>query len=191
MKKTELHLIAWFIVTGFVCFTGGLRCIQCVDQKEGQPCQSDYMKLVNATRGLGHEYLVKNCSEEYNQTFCMIETYYSGGEVKSFMRDCSDGKTFSFTDEVKFPRLLQVKGDNFTTCSYRLTANFHVCLSLCESDFCNAPRAPPPNETCNGTDNATCSARSLVLGFLPGVPLFSHVFVLPLLAFALSLLVVD
>lgn len=115
----------------------------------------------------------------------------STGEVKSFMRDCSDGKTFSFTDEVKFPRLLQVKGDNFTTCSYRLTANFHVCLSLCESDFCNAPRAPPPNETCNGTDNATCSARSLVLGFLPGVPLFSHVFVLPLLAFALSLLVVD
>lgn len=82
---------------------GGLRCIQCVDQKEGQPCQSDYMKLVNATRGLGHEYLVKNCSEEYNQTFCMIETYYSGGECDLLYSSGDIGE--SATTELLFKSL--------------------------------------------------------------------------------------
>ena len=98
------------------------------------------------------------------------------GELKSFIRDCSDGSNFSFTENVKSAKLSQIAPDNFTTCIYLISANVHICVTLCEKDFCNAPLPPPPTtDDCNITDNATCGAGALLFGSGPFGPMIDRV----------------
>ena len=111
------------------------------------------------------------------------------GKLKSFIRDCSDGANFSFTEDVRNNKLGQVTADNYTTCIYRISANAHICVTLCDNvDFCNGPRQPP-NDTeteCNETDNATCAAWALGFGPGPLGPmadrLLGRAYLLPLVA---------
>ncbi|XP_076451504.1 uncharacterized protein LOC143287412 [Babylonia areolata] len=160
------RVVSVVVFIGCVWMTGGLKCLQCLDYMAGGPCVHDTKTLVAASQGVfenGSRYYYKECpggSFGPLQNFCVIEEFIVGGARKSFIRDCSDGKNFSFTGTVKNAKLENVAPDNFTTCIYLISANAHVCLSLCQGDFCNGPL--PPNETaCVETGNATCGAARL------------------------------
>ncbi|KAK7093236.1 uncharacterized protein [Littorina saxatilis] len=193
------------LVTCCVWISGGLNCFQCLDPKTGGPCQHDFKGLTNTSKGIFPNITKPYYKECYNDTFnkrhivqdyCVIETFHLGGELKSFIRDCSDGQNFSFTGDVKNEKLNDITPNNFTTCVYRLSANAHICITLCNTgDFCNGP-IPAPNDTedCydNETgDNSTCGAGSLLLGtsgpFGPIVDrLLGRAYLLPVLVSMLS-----
>lgn len=56
------------------------------------------------------------------------------GELVSYIRDCSDGKTFS----VYLDKFVGLAADNQTACGYQLQGLL-VCVTLCAGDFCNGP----------------------------------------------------
>ncbi|XP_071116301.1 uncharacterized protein [Haliotis cracherodii] len=80
----------------------------------------------------------KNCDTFVNRTMCMIEEVRNGiaGTILSYIRDCSDGWTFSFDLSI----LKNLSPSNFTTCGYD-NRGYQVCITLCNStDLCNGPR---------------------------------------------------
>ncbi|KAL8622671.1 hypothetical protein ACOMHN_009305 [Nucella lapillus] len=158
-----------FFIAACVWVTGGLKCLQCLDTSKDGPCIHDYEGLVNASKGVfsnGSRTYYKECPDgKYGveQNYCVIEVFYRGGQLASVIRDCSDGSNFSFTGDanVDSPKLGQILPDNFTTCVYRMISNAHICLTLCQDDFCNGPLAPNKTESCNESD-VTCGAGQLL-----------------------------
>lgn len=180
-----VHLVLAAVLFAGCCWvTDGLQCIQCVDPRDGGRCKDDYKGIVNATLGESHEFYNKTCvhdpANNFTQPYCVIEEFFEGEDLKSFLRDCSDGKTFSFTESNvdgsnsnRYPKLKQIRPDNYTTCVYSTASRGHICLTLCEGDFCNAPRPNITEEldcSVNGTDNETCGAQSLFFASGPFGP---------------------
>ena len=67
-------------------------------------------------------------------------TLFTGSAV-SQIRDCNDGKSFSFSNsehKEKYNRLNQLGINNKTVCIY--DGLNQVCLSKCGTDFCNGPQ---------------------------------------------------
>ncbi|XP_076452083.1 uncharacterized protein LOC143287729 [Babylonia areolata] len=159
------RVVSVVVFIGCVWVTGGLKCLQCLDYAAGGPCVHDTKTLVAASQGVfenGSRSYYKECPDGSlgaSQNFCVIEAFYQAGDLKSFIRDCSDGQNFSFTGEVKSPKLENLAPDNFTTCVYLISRNSHLCLTLCQGDFCNAPL--PANETSDCNETATCGAARL------------------------------
>ncbi|XP_067658710.1 uncharacterized protein [Haliotis asinina] len=161
-----------------------LACYQCADSGGADVDCQDASALLNITKPEKKEgeeetdepdYVrknkyYKNC-DDLNQTMCMIERHVSQGAVKSYIRDCSDGKTFSFSvpgEEFKYPRLENLPPNNETTCTYDVTANMQVCITLCTGDICNGPQIVPKEEIeCRNVTNVygeieeICGASSL------------------------------
>ncbi|KAL3862761.1 hypothetical protein ACJMK2_008709 [Sinanodonta woodiana] len=112
-----------------------LICFQCADSTDKANCQS-YSRMRKSRKyyndnGGSLKYNMKNCTKHLN--VCAIEEISTRGDVQAYIRDCSDGLTFSF-NLTKFYKLLP---DNQTTCAY--SNNQLVCITLCKTDLCNGP----------------------------------------------------
>lgn len=63
------------------------------------------------------------------------------GNVKTFIRDCTDGNAF-LDDEIDAPFKNNVVPNNKTTCHY-IGTGFIACVTVCDprtdGDFCNGP----------------------------------------------------
>lgn len=127
-----------------------LWCYSCSDTQRGADCQTNIktmageagevenqIKLTTTneprTRQSTMKY-AKNCGGYANFTYCMIETIENRGEVHSYLRDCSDGVSFSY----RLSKLSNVHPDNQTTCGYT-GQGYVICVRLCRSNFCNGP----------------------------------------------------
>lgn len=123
-----------------------LVCYGCTDTQRGGDCQSNskgmlqeaqaHMAKTTAQQNVqsGTNY-VKRCNYD-NYTYCVIETIENRGEVHSYIRDCSDGRSFSEDSS----KLKLTKPDNQTTCAYTLQG-YLICVKLCQTSFCNGPIA--------------------------------------------------
>lgn len=123
-----------------------LVCYGCTDTQRGGDCQSNskgmlqeaqaHMAKTTAQQNVqsGTNY-VKRCNYD-NFTYCVIETIENRGEVHSYIRDCSDGRSFSEDSS----KLKLTKPDNQTTCAYTLQG-YLICVKLCQTSFCNGPIA--------------------------------------------------
>ncbi|XP_033763157.1 uncharacterized protein LOC117344505 [Pecten maximus] len=109
--------------------TDSLRCYACADSGS---CESSYSGLIH-DRDKGGVYN-RNCSAR-NQHYCMIESIKKEDRDVSFIRDCSDGHTFSYND---IPRLKTVLPNNQSKCAYYQA--YVICISVCRTDFCNGPQ---------------------------------------------------
>ncbi|XP_060068545.1 uncharacterized protein LOC132548681 [Ylistrum balloti] len=106
-----------------------LRCYACADSGN---CETSYDALIHNRDKGGN--LNRNCSAP-NQHYCMIESIKKEDKDVSFIRDCSDGHTFSYND---IPRLKTVMPNNQSTCAYYQA--YVICISVCRTDFCNGPQ---------------------------------------------------
>ncbi|XP_071109260.1 uncharacterized protein [Haliotis cracherodii] len=171
--------IALVVLTVAVGYTSSLTCYQCADSGGGDVDCGDSSALLNLPKS---EKVVededepeedvrinkyhKNCAA-FMQHVCMIETHMSQGNVRSYIRDCSDGNTFSFKVD-KYPLLQNRPPNNETTCSYDVQPNMQICITLCNSDLCNGPQPLPKKDVvCRNTTDfygeveVTCGAASL------------------------------
>ncbi|KAL5014300.1 hypothetical protein ScPMuIL_008570 [Solemya velum] len=119
-------LMLIYLLTLYFTITDAVLCYQCADSsgsEEFAPCQYEISDLSAAayetltTNRLSKKYS-KNCSHSDDTPYCIIEEIQQGGKVTTFMRDCSDGKTFSFP-LMEVPKLKHVQPDNQTTCSFQ------------------------------------------------------------------------
>ena len=78
------------------------------------------------------------------------------GNIRSFIRDCSDGENF-FDDDWNERFRNRVKGDNQTTCIYTGTSDL-ACVTLCTDEhFCNGPLSGA------GRNDVTMTSLSLLM----------------------------
>lgn len=83
---------------------------------------------------LKHILYFLNLSLNTNQSII----HYISGRMFAFIRDCSDGLTFSIHD---VPRFGTLKASlNHTTCAYMPLSKIMACVTLCDTDFCNGPQ---------------------------------------------------
>lgn len=81
-----------------------------------------------------YEYI---CQIHKNNNFRLYSGSFLAGLMRSFIRDCSDGKSFYDTSlNEQFENRL--KDDNQTSCVYKGTSDI-VCITLCKDNFCNGP----------------------------------------------------
>ncbi|KAH3849660.1 hypothetical protein DPMN_092063 [Dreissena polymorpha] len=95
-----------------------------------------------AVQGKGDPHVIKNCTAPYDQV-CMIETFSTLGNTVSHIRDCSNGKQFSYTanivnDRGAYARLYALQHNNETACVW--DGNNMACLTKCDEDLCNGPQ---------------------------------------------------
>ncbi|XP_062569217.1 uncharacterized protein LOC134231294 [Saccostrea cucullata] len=125
-----------------------LWCYSCTDTQRGADCQTNIKTMAGeggevkdriktakeqSTQQSTMKY-AKNCGGYANFTYCMIETIENRGEVHSYIRDCSDGASFSY----RLSKLSNVHPDNQTTCGYT-GQGYVICVRLCQTNFCNGP----------------------------------------------------
>ncbi|KAL3861589.1 hypothetical protein ACJMK2_007615 [Sinanodonta woodiana] len=92
----------------------------------------------------GNSEMFKNCMAPFNNS-CIIEEYRAGGDIVSYIRDCSDSPPYAnpakepvydtLRSEVNTPR-------NRTSCIFNNIDR--VCLTICNTDFCNGPHHEAP-----------------------------------------------
>lgn len=141
-----------------------LVCYGCADTERGGDCQSNSKVMLREAQAhlakssseqndqSGTNY-VKRCSSD-NLTYCVIETIENRGEVHSYIRDCSDGRSFSYGAS----KLQLTRPDNQTTCAYTLQG-YLICVKLCQTSFCNGPIAHQTSSACS----LSCTLSSIVL----------------------------
>ncbi|XP_069118901.1 uncharacterized protein [Argopecten irradians] len=131
MKATTMSGTA--LVFGLMLYlterADSLRCYACADSGN---CETSYSVLIHDRDKGG--VLNRNCTAP-SQHYCMIESIKKEDRDVSFIRDCSDGHTFSYTD---IPRLKTVLPNNQSTCAYYQA--YVICVSVCRTDFCNGPQ---------------------------------------------------
>ncbi|KAK6176683.1 hypothetical protein SNE40_014935 [Patella caerulea] len=122
-----------------------LHCYQCADSENGGGCKDDIQSLIDIRKTFENGSVVseqtdpdiKDCSQFSEWNVCLIEEIKTRGEMLSYIRDCSDGLTFSFdSDEARLLRGL--KPNNQTTCAYQ-KQGYQICVSICNTDLCNGP----------------------------------------------------
>lgn len=141
-----------------------LVCYGCADTVRGGDCQSNTKVMLQEAQAhlaktseqqnvQSETNYVKRCSYD-NYTYCAIETIENRGEVHSYIRDCSDGRSFSYTAR----KLQLTRPDNQTTCAYTLQG-YLICVKLCQTSFCNGPTAHQTSSACP----LSCALFSFVL----------------------------
>ncbi|WAR14360.1 hypothetical protein MAR_004465 [Mya arenaria] len=118
-----------------------LQCYSCFGTGGNNECEQfkTYKEAMDDNKSYSH-YL-KNCTPPYNQS-CIIETFSVLGQTVSHIRDCSDGRFFSFNQTLQnqrnaYTRLHELDNSNETACVW--DGQHLVCLSKCDGDFCNGP----------------------------------------------------
>ena len=89
------------------------------------------------------------------------------GEVRSFIRDCSDGENFFAADYNEQFLQGNVLSDNRTSCIYTYSPEgiqgYLACVTLCrDEDFCNGPSSA-------GTINSAATIMPLLLALFVAV----------------------
>ncbi|XP_067658197.1 uncharacterized protein [Haliotis asinina] len=156
MEATRRYSAPCFILLFLFPLAAGLYCYQCGSTGNDGFCKTEIkklkesasdiaLKLQNSTSGEVDDTDVsgrttphiKKCANRRN--VCMIETVENAqtSQVLSYIRDCSDGKTFSFGE---LDMLQNIQHDNFTTCGYD-TREYMSCITTCSENFCNGPKA--------------------------------------------------
>lgn len=81
---------------------------------------------------------VQDCSVLGNNSRCCIEEFEGGGSIKSYIRQCCDGKTWSFSP-TKLKKLANVIPNNDSICQHDTTSLTTVCIRICKGNLCNGP----------------------------------------------------
>lgn len=121
--------------------SSGLRCYFCAATGGGNICE-DFNTYKVAMDGTGNAYVKKDCTYPYNET-CFIESFAVNGFTTSHIRDCGDGRHFSFSSNLQanrsaYRRLENLAKINETACVW--DGQHLVCLTLCTTNFCNGPQ---------------------------------------------------
>ncbi|XP_053378707.1 uncharacterized protein LOC123527980 [Mercenaria mercenaria] len=130
---------------------GTLTCYFCRGMGPDNDCEKfepykDARDAADAGRQHDGPVILKKCSSPFNKS-CIIETYANNNGEVAHVRDCSDDKTFDFTEIAtnisSYSRLLGLRDNNETACTY--DGQNMVCLSKCGhsenyTDFCNGPQ---------------------------------------------------
>ncbi|KAL4221539.1 hypothetical protein ACF0H5_019796 [Mactra antiquata] len=125
--------------------TAGLRCYACYGIGYMNECE----KYDNYQQAIDHDDLpyegpvtLKTCTPPFDKV-CIIESLISDIGEKVEIRDCSDNKTFDFTEflpvnTTAYRELVALSDDNTTSCEH------DVCLTKCVpqhlTDICNGPQ---------------------------------------------------
>ncbi|XP_046576921.1 uncharacterized protein LOC124284845 [Haliotis rubra] len=149
-----ITIFIFICLLGVLPFTDSLLCYQCSATGGKGECINGHDNFLKVSRHVlaaknntgavivddsgsqANHY--KNCDTFVNRTMCMIEEVRNGiaGTILSYIRDCSDGSTFSFDLKI----LKNLSPSNFTTCGYD-NRGYQVCVTLCNStDLCNGPQ---------------------------------------------------
>ncbi|XP_033763846.1 uncharacterized protein LOC117345029 [Pecten maximus] len=127
-----------FVILGLLCvskFTDAILCYGCATSDEDDPCLVNWKGLkknrIKTTEDNELQPNVKNCTGD--RPYCVIEETETRGSLVAFIRDCSDGKTFS----VPVPNFRTIIPDNQTECGYN--GGYLSCIRLCAGEFCNGP----------------------------------------------------
>ncbi|XP_063409136.1 uncharacterized protein LOC134692607 [Mytilus trossulus] len=120
------------LLFSFVSSAGCLTCYACsLSNQNDKSCAEDKHMLIDSK--LHMKGFVKNCSE--NESYCMIEKITTKYSFASYIRDCSNGHSFSYS---QIDRLQGIAPNNSSRCAYY---NEHlVCVTLCLGNFCNGPQ---------------------------------------------------
>ncbi|XP_046370590.2 uncharacterized protein LOC124145001 [Haliotis rufescens] len=156
MGATRRSHVSYFILLFLLPVAACLYCYQCGNTGSGGSCETDTKTMVKSARDIALQLnnstnsevkdtdsegrtlpYIKNCSNSRN--VCMIETTENAqtSAILSYIRDCSDGKTFSFGN---LSMLQGIEHNNFSTCAYD-TRGYMTCVTTCQTDFCNGPKA--------------------------------------------------
>ncbi|XP_071116284.1 uncharacterized protein [Haliotis cracherodii] len=156
MGASRRSNVSYFILLFLLPVAACLYCYQCGNTGTGGSCETDTKTMVKSARDIvlqlmnstnqdvvdtdseGRTQLyIKECSNSRN--VCMIETIENAqtSAILSYIRDCSDGKTFSFGN---LSMLQGIEHNNFSTCAYD-TRGYMTCVTTCATDFCNGPKA--------------------------------------------------
>ncbi|KAK3601107.1 hypothetical protein CHS0354_024828 [Potamilus streckersoni] len=134
MARRQTKSCVFLFLVAVLPVATAIVCFQCADSTEKANCQN-YSRMRKSRKfyndnGGSLKYNMKNCTK---MNMCAIEEISTRGDIQAYIRDCSDGLTFSF-NLTKFRSLLP---DNQTTCAY--SNNQLVCITLCKTDLCNGP----------------------------------------------------
>ncbi|XP_067659101.1 uncharacterized protein [Haliotis asinina] len=157
MGARRRYSVPYFILLFLLPVAAGLYCYQCGSTGNDGFCKTEIKTLIKSAQDIVHRLqnstsggevvdtdssgrttpYIKKCANFRN--VCMIETVENAqtSQVLSYIRDCSDGKTFSFGN---LSMLQDIQYDNFTTCGYD-TRGYMSCITACSEDFCNGPKA--------------------------------------------------
>ncbi|KAL4221466.1 hypothetical protein ACF0H5_019724 [Mactra antiquata] len=156
MWSYEHCIVCFIFVLCVVINTGlngkdsnGLKCYACYGIGPNNECE-DYENYRAAREDdeTDGPVKLKDCSAPFNVS-CMIETFKNDKGDIVHIRDCSDDKTFDFTEILTnastYRRLLELEDNNETACAW--DNEQLVCLSKCApqsvndtADFCNGPQ---------------------------------------------------
>ncbi|WAR15319.1 hypothetical protein MAR_005424 [Mya arenaria] len=142
MDKTLRRMFLGLLIV--ICSVGiseGLMCYFCGATGGHSICEDPYT-YIRAKRGKGDPTTLKNCTYPYDE-ICVVERFSSLGSTVSEIRDCSDGRHFSYTSNLQYnrsayERLEKLMPNNETACVW--DGLHQVCLTKCDTDFCNGPQ---------------------------------------------------
>ncbi|XP_046576926.1 uncharacterized protein LOC124284851 [Haliotis rubra] len=157
MGATRRYSVSYFILLFILPAAAGLYCYQCGSTGNEGFCKTEIktliksaddivLRLQNSTADATVDDTdssgrttpnIKKCANFRN--VCLIETVENAqtSQVLSYIRDCSDGKTFSFGN---LTMLQGIQSNNYTTCGYD-TRGYMSCITTCSENFCNGPKA--------------------------------------------------
>ncbi|KAH3898182.1 hypothetical protein DPMN_022401 [Dreissena polymorpha] len=164
MRQNAVYITVWCIASSMT-IAGALLCYQCVDstgdREKGGGCQYSVRALAKQrsnfeqkNAAFSKQTNLKNCSNYIDRDgreimpFCKIEKYSSYGEINGYIRDCSNGSDFSVdfrnATHLSYEKRY-IRPDNQTGCGYSPTHFANLCVSICDTDFCNGPAAATNN----------------------------------------------
>ncbi|XP_048241128.1 uncharacterized protein LOC124144911 isoform X3 [Haliotis rufescens] len=154
MGVTRRSHVSYFILLFLLPVAACLYCYQCGSTGSEGSCKTDTKTMVKSANDILNNTspdeevvdtdsegrtlpYIKKCPNSRN--VCMIETVENAqtAAILSYIRDCSDGKTFSFGN---LSMLQGIEHNNFSTCAYDIRL-FMTCVTTCQTDFCNGPKA--------------------------------------------------
>ncbi|XP_029651581.1 uncharacterized protein LOC115224798 [Octopus sinensis] len=139
MSAQGLH---WFIIPLCLLISvlrvTSLQCFHCSSSAPGSKCETGVKEFAK----YNSSKFAQNCSDYSFQgkAFCAIETRFINGKSSYLIRECSDGNTFTFDKNYDtFHKLRYLNPEkNTTLCTF---FNGILCLTICETDFCNGPQS--------------------------------------------------
>ncbi|XP_014784093.1 uncharacterized protein LOC106879162 isoform X2 [Octopus bimaculoides] len=116
--------------------SNGLSCYSCEGTKPFSKCESDIREY---RLGINSKFAV-NCSKysHMKKPYCAIERYMKNGETFSIIRDCNQ-EQFSFNTRLNKYKIFQYLNPSKNTTLCTISGWSLICVTLCDTDMCNAP----------------------------------------------------
>ncbi|XP_069117822.1 uncharacterized protein [Argopecten irradians] len=140
-----------FLLLGFFRSTESLVCYQCSDSASGEDCQINYegmekeftlLKIPsNSSQAVIEPFL--EYTQKCSQNFCILQKITQSGDTVGFIRGCSSGKD-TLPRASYITKEEDIKPDNKTTCGISESGTMIVCVTFCQTDFCNGPQFRAP-----------------------------------------------